>query len=70
MTKEEFYQQRKQTVINDFAEFRKTQTSRKACQSVAEKNNISYGLVNALIYQKDYNRNTTKKSKTSPKSNT
>lgn len=60
MTKEEFYNQRKESVLSDYEEFRKKHPCRKSTQLVAEKNNISYSLTNAIIYQKDYNQKPTK----------
>lgn len=57
MTKKEFYNQRKLTFQKDYEEFRKTQKCRDAFVSVAKKNNVTVGLVNAVLYTKNYLKN-------------
>jgi hypothetical protein len=59
MNKEEFYIERKKLFKEDFEEFKKTQKSRQAVKSVAEKNNVTEGLAMAVIYNKTYLKKTT-----------
>ena len=54
MTKLEFYQQRDNKVKSDFEELSKDMTVRKAMEKVAEMNQLSYSVVDTIIYPRTY----------------
>ena len=54
MTKETFYQQRKETFQKDYAFFKQNHKRDEALKLVADKHGVKPGLVNAVIWSEKY----------------
>lgn len=58
MTKEEFYQQRDNKVKADFEALTKNMTVRNAMKEVAVLNQLSYSVVDTIVYPRTYRKKT------------